>query len=233
MCRTQLWEHSQKGVGNSLHNLRNTMKTPLVDGKTLRGRGILTDKTIDKLKNYYGLALQQGTGKTVYQLKKAVGAVLFHCSETSDLDTQHQMCPSTKDGWCKYQTDKLNGANTYKEKLGLPSVISDTIRPVFVSLNDDNILQKCSHGKPQNNNESLNGLVWKRCPKDNFLGRVTLELCVASAIIAFNGGLSGIIEVFKKLIYNQGQFVKSIVGLKMKNELPKWPDNQVLSQAES
>ena len=209
------------------------MKTPLVDGKTLRGRGILTDKTIDKLKNYYGLALQQGTGKTVYQLKKAVGAVLFHCSETSDLDTQHQMCPSTKDGWCKYQTDKLNGANTYKEKLGLPSVISDTIRPVFVSLNDDNILQKCSHGKPQNNNESLNGLVWKRCPKDNFLGRVTLELCVASAIIAFNGGLSGIIEVFKKLIYNQGQFVKSIVGLKMKNELPKWPDNQVLSQAES
>ena len=67
--------HIQKRVGNRLLNLRNTMKTPLADGKTLRGRGHLTDKIINKLQNYYGLALRQSTGTTVYQLKKAVGAV--------------------------------------------------------------------------------------------------------------------------------------------------------------
>ena len=109
------------------------------------------------------------------------------------------MRPSTKDSWCKYQADKLNGTNTYKKKLGLPSVIRDTIRPVFVSLSDDNLLQKCLHGKTQNNNESLNGLIWKRCSKDVFVGRVTLELSITSAVIAFNDGLSGIIEVFNKL----------------------------------
>ena len=48
------------------------MKTPLANRKTLRGRGHLTDKIISKLQNYYGLALQQSTGITVYQLKKAV-----------------------------------------------------------------------------------------------------------------------------------------------------------------
>ena len=112
--------HIQKRVGNRLRNLRNTMKAPLADGKTLRGRGRLNDKIINKLQNYYGLALRQSTDTTVYQLKKAVRAVLFHCSEVSDLDTRHQMCPSTKDSWCKYQADKLNGTNTYKEKPGLP-----------------------------------------------------------------------------------------------------------------
>ena len=68
-------EHIQKRVRNRLRNLRNTMKTPLADGKTLRGRGRLTDKIINKLQNYYGLALRQSTGTTVYQLKKTVGAV--------------------------------------------------------------------------------------------------------------------------------------------------------------
>ena len=77
--------HIQKRVGNRLRNLRNTMKTPLADGKTLKGRGrLLTDKIINKLQNYYGLALQQSTSTTVYQLKKAVG---WSCFISSDLDT--------------------------------------------------------------------------------------------------------------------------------------------------
>ena len=108
--------HIQKRVGSRLRNLWNTIKTPLADGKTLRRRGCLTDKFINKLQTYHGLALWQSTGTTVYQHKKAVGAVLFHCSEASDLNTWHQMCPSTKDSWCKYQSDKLNETNTKKNQ---------------------------------------------------------------------------------------------------------------------
>ena len=114
----------------------------------------------------------------------------------------------------KYQGHKLNGTNTYKEKPGLPSVIRDTIRPVFVSVSDDNLLQKCLHGKTQSNNESLNGLIWKHCPKDVFVGRITLELGVASAVIAFNDGLSGIIEVFNKLNIKPRTFCKKYCGFK-------------------
>ena len=91
--------HIQKRVSNRLRNLRNTMKAPLADGKTLRGRVTLTDKIINKLQNYYGLALRKSTGTTVYQLKKLL-ELSFHCFEASDLDTRHQMCPSTKDSWC-------------------------------------------------------------------------------------------------------------------------------------
>ena len=69
------------------------------------------------------------------------------------------MCPQTADSWSNYQSDKLNNTNTYKEKPGIPTIIRETIRPVFISLSDEKLLSKCLHGKTQNNNESLNGLI--------------------------------------------------------------------------
>ena len=134
------------------------------------------------------------------------------------------MCPSIKDSWCKYQADKLNGTNTYKEKPGLPSVIRDTIRPVFVSLSDDNLLQICLHGKTQNKNESLNGLIWKRCPKDVVVGRVTLELSVA-----FNDGLSGIIELFNKLNIKPGTFNEKYCGFKDEKQITQMDRKSIYS----
>ena len=52
---------------------------------------------IDKFQNYFGIAIQQSTGKTLRELQKTKVAVLFHCSEASDLDTRHQMCPRTNE----------------------------------------------------------------------------------------------------------------------------------------
>ena len=95
------------------------------------------------------------------------------------------MCLQTAESWCKYHASKLSNTDTYKEKPGIPAIIRETIRPVFISLNDEKLLSKCLHGKTQNNNESLNGLMWKHCPKNVFVGHATLELGVASAIISF------------------------------------------------
>ena len=117
------------------------------------------------------------------------------------------MPTQTADSWCKYQADKkLNNTNTYKEKTGIPAIIRETIRPVFISLSDEKLLSKCLHGKTQNNNESLNGLIWKRCPKDVFIGCTTLELGVASAIISFNDGLGGAVTVFSELSISPGKY---------------------------
>ena len=77
--------HVQKRVGARLRKLKNTDKAKLSDGKPLGGKSCLTEKVINKLQNYFGLAIRQCSGASVYQLKKAVGAVLFHCSEANDL----------------------------------------------------------------------------------------------------------------------------------------------------
>ena len=70
------------------------------------------------------------------------------------------------------------------------------------------LLSQCLHDKTQNNNESLNGLIWKRCPKDVFVGRTTLELGVASAIISFNDGLGGVVKVFSELNISPGKYTE-------------------------
>ena len=74
-----------------------------------------------------------------------------------------------------------------------------------MDLSDDNLLKKCLHGETQNNNESLNDVVWKRCPKDVFVGQSTLEMGAASAVITFNDGQSGILKVMENYSMNPGE----------------------------
>ena len=104
---------------------------------------VLQTKKINKLQNYFGIAIRQCCGKSVYEIKKAIGAVLFHCSEASSSDVRHAMCPRTFNTWCKYQADKINKTNVYKEKPGLPTVIRDIIKPIFIDLSDENLLERC------------------------------------------------------------------------------------------
>lgn len=180
--------HIQTRVGGRLRKLKSTNKEKLSDGKTLGGKGRLTENIINKLQNYYGIAVRQSTGKTVYEMKKAIGAVLFHCTDAGDPEVRHRMCPRTPDTWCTYQADKINGTSKHVCKAGIPPIVSDAIKPIFISLSDDDLLKRCLHGKTQNNNESLNGMIWKRCPKDVFVSKETVEIAVASAIIGFNDG---------------------------------------------
>ena len=71
--------HIQKRLGNRLRVLRKyyqNSKTPL------SGRGKLTDKVINSLQNYFGLAITQNSGYLCPM--KATGAVLWHSTEFAD-----------------------------------------------------------------------------------------------------------------------------------------------------
>ena len=141
--------HIQKRVDARLRKLKSNSKSNLSDGQPIEGEGRLTDKMINKLQNYFGIAIRQCTGTTVYELKKAIGAVLCYWSETSDLKTRHSMCPRTSDSCCKFQANIANNTNLYKYKPGLPANIRDTIKPVFMDLGNDNLLKKCLHGQTE------------------------------------------------------------------------------------
>ena len=66
-----------------------------------------------------------------------------------------------------------------------------------MKLSSDELLSKCLHAKTQNNNESLNGNIWKRCPTDIYVGRTTPTMGVAAAVISFNDGVCGISNIMK------------------------------------
>ena len=105
--------------------------------------------------------------------------------------------PPGETSWCKFQADIANGTNKYVEKTGLPTYLRDKLLPIFQDLGSRDLLSKCMHGSTQNNNESLNGFVWTKCPKEIFVERYVLEIGVCSAVLNFNSGLAGIINVLQ------------------------------------
>ena len=150
------------------------------------------------MQNYYGLAIRQNTDD-LYAMKKSVGAILYHLTENDDNEERHKFCPRTKDSWCKYQSDKLTGKETYKSKVNLPAAIKSAILPIFQDLSKDELLSKCLLGYTQNANEALNKLIWQRCPKSTFVSKKAVDLAAASAVSYLNDGCSGLDRIFQSL----------------------------------
>ena len=54
------------------------------------------------------------------------------------------------------------------------------------SVSSNDLLVKCLEGKTQNQNESLNGMIWNRLPMRFFVGGNVLQLGVYDAVAHFN-----------------------------------------------
>ena len=63
--------------------------------------------------------------------------------------------------------DISNKTTTYVPGPGLPKNVILQVKPIFVNLSEDDLLEKCLHGKTQNQNESFNGMIWQRIPKES------------------------------------------------------------------
>ena len=175
---------------------RNT-STPLT------GKGKLTDKIVNSLQNYYGIAIRGNVGN-LYQIKKAVGAILWHCTNYDDDDKRYQYCPRDATSWCKYQKDKVAGTQTYKKTINIPVWINELLKPVFKDLSSDHLLSQCLHGKTQNANEALNNIIWHKCPKGEFVERDLLECAVNSVILQFNEGPNAVFDILKHFGFTPG-----------------------------
>ena len=118
---------------------------------------------IDRLQNYYGIAIRRNVGD-LDKMKKAIYASLFHCA-SSERRNLHSYCPEGSDSWCGFNRDRANRTSLYKPGPGLPDQVIAEVKPVFKRLSEDSLLEKCLDGKTQNQNESLNGMIWERVPK--------------------------------------------------------------------
>ena len=84
--------HIQKRVGGRPRKFKKENGSEILsDGKKLDGVGRLHDKWINKLQNYYGLAICRNTHSLI-STREAVGAVLYHCSEATSTEARHIFC---------------------------------------------------------------------------------------------------------------------------------------------
>ena len=119
---------------------------------SLSGKGNLTGKVIHSMQTYFGLAIRQNEGH-LYLMKKAVGAMLWHCTDFEDDVFRHRLCLATKDSWCKWQrhhADSRISKKQYlsKSSINVPKWIHEELKPIFDDLSKDELLLKCLHGQP-------------------------------------------------------------------------------------
>ena len=77
--------HVQNRVGTTLRKLKK-------NNPGLGGKGKLTEGMVDKLQNYYGIAVRSNVGN-LEGMKKAIHASLFHCA-SKEGRLLHDQCPT-------------------------------------------------------------------------------------------------------------------------------------------
>ncbi|GFV44254.1 uncharacterized protein TNCV_754621 [Trichonephila clavipes] len=189
--------HVQKRMGTRLRKLKLVYsKKKLSDGKTIGGKGRLTDSLIDKLAHYYGNAIRCNS-TSVKEMREAIWAVWGHSCSTDD-EPMHWFCPTNPNTWCKYNAAINNNLQNYKHKPSFAKAVRDVIKPVFADLSHPALLQKCLGGKTQNPNESLNSLIWKFCPKTIGSSLQIEEIAANLETSVFNDGNQIFISILEK-----------------------------------
>ncbi|XP_039956397.1 uncharacterized protein LOC120772072 [Bactrocera tryoni] len=177
-------------MGSRLRKLKKDTK-----GLGGRGDGTLTDKIINELSLYYGLAICRHPD-SVEDMHNEVWATYYHKSSTNETP-QHMYCPSGSSSWYKWQKAKVDGTldDFDHENPPLNGKVLKAIKPIYESLSDENLLLRCLGSETQNNNESLNSLIWTFAPKYIHSGTRTIEIANYFAVCIFNEGFLPILKI--------------------------------------
>lgn len=182
--------HVEKRMGTKLRNCKKT--------KSLGGKGKLIAKLIKELIIYYDLAIHRHYD-SLEHMRKAIWATFLHKCST-DEKPQHENCPTGEDSWCSWQKASTTGTlNNYKHKPALSADVAEAIKPIYEDLSRNNLLERCLGTFNQNNNKSLNNVIWKFTPKSFFNGTSIVEIIANLGIILFNDGHVALLDVLELL----------------------------------
>ena len=178
--------HIQKRMGSGLREYKRKKRgIKLTDGKTVGGKGRLTDNMIDRMQNYFGEAIRNNAGD-IDAMGTAIWAIYHHIitDDSKHLSEQHVFCPKGPTSWCVFWREPAK----YNQNNRLPSVFIPELKPLFTNLTKKDLLQRCLSGLTQNQNESVNGVLWSKCPKTKFCGKSKILLAVSETVTHFNSG---------------------------------------------
>lgn len=153
--------------------------------------GRLTKVAIEKLKTNYGKAIRNNvkTGaltaaqkdQAVKDMQTAIKAGLYHSLKIEDKE-RHQFCPNNS--WCKFK----KGLPCKDKPHHLDAVFKEPLLKIYERLSEPALLQRCLPGYTNNANESINSLVWNKCPKHKWHGSKRIGMAANAAALHFSCG---------------------------------------------
>ena len=129
--------HIQKRMGSALREYkRKKQGIKLADGKSVGGKGRLTDVLVDKMQNYFEGAIRRNNDSLEGMLS-SIWAIFYHVviDIKSSLEVQHRFCPKSKDSWCKY----WSSPNKYTQENRLAPVFFDELLHIFTHLTKEDL----------------------------------------------------------------------------------------------
>ena len=149
-------------------------------------------------------------------------AGLHHSIINADPREQHKYCMDQSVQWCNYKKQLENpqskSKNT-KKKDKLPQSFLPHMLPLYKRLSDESLLKRCVSGLTQNQNESFNGSLWQRCPKERYFGAAAVKRALALSVSAWNMGSQSLIPIFHNLNLKTSFFTKKAIILKDNSRL--------------
>ena len=113
----------------------------------------ITDKLINKLQKYYGLATTRYQDN-VDEMFKEIWSTFFHLCST-DKKLNHENCPQGANSWCAYRRAEAAGLDLKKFKhLPIDPKVKEAIEPIYNDLSRRPLLERCKGSNTPNNNES-------------------------------------------------------------------------------
>jgi len=132
----------------------------------------------------------------------SIWAIFNHMisDSTVPLEQQHSRCPKSDDTWCKFWSDR----DAYTKSNRLAEVFRKELKPIFTFLTNDELLKRCLKGHTQNQNESLNRVLWSKCLKTKFSGRRKVLFAACETTSIFNTGASSKLLILRKMGIKSG-----------------------------
>ena len=185
----------QQCIGTTLREYKRKMKgIRLADGKSVSGKGRLTNVMINRIQKYFGQCIRNNKGN-LQGMQNDILTIFKHMIQDDSISLADQHANCRKYGDCKYWANNLN-LDTPKR---LPFVFFDALKPKFTSLTNADILQICLKMFTQNQNDSINDTVWKRCPKTRYCGQQGVQVALCEALCHFNAGSGSVTELLFSL----------------------------------
>ena len=205
--------HAGKRLGTALRALAR--KEHLGGG----GVGKLTEQKIVALQKYYRTAVKQN-GNNVDGMRSLIWAALFHSAST-DESFNHCYCPDGVNSWCWFKKaealqEPIPSHNDHRGTTFLNPNVAEKMIPIYERMTSETLLRRMTHGRTQNQNESLNSTIWARCSKTAFMGKERIEAAIGSAVGKFNVGAQNLIVVMNQLWVDIS--LVTINGVRQKDE---------------
>uniref|UniRef100_A0ABD2XHY0 Uncharacterized protein n=1 Tax=Trichogramma kaykai TaxID=54128 RepID=A0ABD2XHY0_9HYME len=138
-------------------------------------------------------------------MKNAIWSTYYHYSSNDD-NPKHQNCPRDENSWCEWQKAAIKGEfKSFKHSYAaLPTDVLVAVKPIYEDLSKDSLLERCVKGFTQNNNESLNQIIWKITPKILSGTSNIVEIAANVASCVFNEGCFALLAFLEEMCVSLG-----------------------------